>query len=140
MAENQTRPTKASVTTFLNSISDPTRRADGKTLVKLMKKATGQKPIMWGPAIVGFGRCHYKYASGREGDMPLASFSPRKAATVLYMNLRFREAKSLLARLGKHKGTGKVCLYVPKLADVNQEVLEEMIVKSAETMRAQYPD
>ncbi|HUQ49652.1 MAG TPA: DUF1801 domain-containing protein [Terriglobales bacterium] len=140
MADIQTQPTKASVATFLNSIADSTRRADGKALAKIMQKVTGQKPVMWGPAIVGFGRCHYKYASGRAGEMPLASFSPRKAATVLYVSMRSTEAKSLLGKLGKHKVGGKSCLYVPKLADVNKEVLARLIVRSAETIRAKYPD
>ena len=138
MAENKTQPTKTSVTSFLNTISDPVRKADGKALVKLMRKASGKKPTMWGPAIVGFGRYHYKYASGREGDMPLVGFSPRKSATVLYLQLGFREAKGLLARLGKYKATGKVCLYVPKLEAVDQEVLAELVVKSMKAMRAKH--
>ncbi len=84
MADNQTKPTKVSVTAFIDAITDDARRADAKALVKLMKNATGEKAAMWGPSIVGFGSYHYKYESGREGDMPVVGFSPRKAATVLY--------------------------------------------------------
>src|ERR1019366_8826989 len=87
---------------FIQAITDETKRADAKALVKLMQSATGEKPKMWGPSIVGFGSYHYTYDSGREGDMPLAGFSPRKAATVLYGVTGFGEAKDLLAKLGKH--------------------------------------
>src|SRR6266852_428473 len=90
MAENKTKPTKVSVSAFINAIADPTKRADAKALVKLMQNVTGEKPKMWGPSIVGFGSYHYTYDSGREGDMPLIAFSPRKAATVLY-NLSYAE-------------------------------------------------
>jgi hypothetical protein len=139
MAENQTRPTKLSVTAFINALTDPIRRADAKTLVQLMKRATGEKPVMWGPAIIGFGSYHYKHDSGREGDMPLACFSPRKAATVLYMNSGLRGFEPLLAKLGKHSG-GNVCLNIRKVADVDQEVLETMVVKSIAILRERYPD
>jgi len=84
MAENKTKPTETSVAAFIDGLLDQTRRGDAKALVKLMASATGEKPTMWGPSIIGFGSCHYKYDSGREGDMPIAAFSPRKAATVLY--------------------------------------------------------
>jgi len=94
MAENKTKVTKLSVTAFIAAVADPTRRADARALVKLMKSATGEKPKMWGPSIVGFGSYHYKYESGREGDMPLIGFSPRKTATALYnmADSRFRDA------------------------------------------------
>ena len=84
MAENKTKPTQLSVTAFINAITDPARRLDAKTLVKMMQEASGEKPQMWGPSIIGFGSYHYKYESGREGDMPIVAFSSRKAATVLY--------------------------------------------------------
>ena len=126
MAENKTKPSKLSVTAFINAVSDPTRRADAKTLVKLLQRATGEKPQMWGPSIVGFGSYHYKYESGREGDMPIVGFSPRKAATVLY---GVAGARDLLPKLGKHT-TGKGCLYIKKLADVDPQTLECLIVKS----------
>jgi hypothetical protein len=128
MAENKTKPTELSVAAFIDTLTDVGRRADAKTLVKLMQSAAGQKPKMWGPSIIGFGSYHYKYESGREGDMPIIAFSPRKAATVLYGVTGFREAEALLAKLGKHK-TGEGCLYIKKLADVDQDVLEALMVK-----------
>jgi hypothetical protein len=138
MAENKTVPTNQSVAAFVATIADQTRRADAKALIKLMSAATGEKPKMWGPAIIGFGRYHYVYESGREGDMPLIGFSPRKAATVLYIQTGFDDFKALLARLGKHT-TGGVCLYIKKLADVDQTVLREIVIKFYAATRARYP-
>src|SRR5580698_545929 len=135
MADNKTKPTKLSVVEFVDAVADETRRADAKTLVKLMRSATGEKPAMWGPAIIGFGSSHYKYESGREGDMPLVGFSPRKAASVLYNVTASGDCKALLAKLGRH-ATGKGCLYIKKLADVDQQVLKAMLVKSAAAARA----
>jgi Domain of unknown function (DU1801) len=100
-----------------------------------MQSAGGEKPKMWGPSIIGFGSYHYTYDSGREGDMPLISFSPRKAATVLYNMTGFSGAEALLAKLGKHT-TGGGCLYTKKLSDVDQQVLEALVVKSLAAMRA----
>jgi hypothetical protein len=134
MADNKTKPTKLSVAAFIDALTDPTRRADAKALVKLMQSAAGEKPKMWGPSIIGFGSYHYKYESGREGDMPVIAFSPRKAATVLYGLIGLSEAAALLARLGKHT-TGKGCLYIKKLADVDQQVLEALVIKSVAAMR-----
>jgi hypothetical protein len=128
MAENKTKPTEVSVSTFVDGIEDEGRRADAKTLIKLMQSATGQKPKMWGPSIVGFGTHHY-YESGREGDMPIACFSPRKSELVLYSMMGFDGAEALLSKLGKHK-TGKGCVYIKRLADVDHKVLEKMIQKS----------
>jgi hypothetical protein len=135
MAENKTKPTKSSVPAFMDAITDQARRADAKALVKLMQTASGEKPKMWGPSIIGFGSYHYTYDSGREGDMPLVGFAPRKAATVLYGMIGFKGAETLLAKLGKHS-TGKGCLYIKKLADVDQQVLTAMVVKSVAAMRA----
>src|ERR1035441_4792069 len=101
MADNKTKPTKLSVAAFIHALTDETKRADAKALVKLMQSATGEKPKMWGPSIIGFGSYHYTYESGREGDMPLAGFSPRKAATVLYGMTGFSDCGVLLANLGK---------------------------------------
>src|SRR6266436_1255497 len=129
MADNQTKPTKASVAAFINALTDQTKRADAKVLVKLMQNVTGEKPKMWGPSIIGFGSYHYTYDSGREGDMPLIGFSPRKPATVLYGMTGYSHSGALLAKLGKHT-TGKGCLYIKKLADVDQKVLETLVVKS----------
>ena len=137
MAENKTKPTKLSVAAFIDALTDQTRRADAKALVKLMQSATGEKPKMWGPSIIGFGSYHYTYESGREGDMPVVGFSPRKAATVLYGVTGFGGSEALLAKLGKHT-TGKGCLYIKKLADVDQKVLEALVVKSVAAMRARH--
>jgi hypothetical protein len=138
MADNKTKPTKLSVTAFTNALTDPTRRADAKALVKMMQSAAGEKPKMWGPAIVGFGSYHYTYDTGREGDMPLIGFSPRKVAMVLYIMTGFSDSEALLAKLGKHT-TGKACLYIKKLADVDQKVLETLLVKSIAAIRARHP-
>ena len=134
MAENKTKPTKVIVTAFVASIADPTRRADAKLLVELMQKASGEKAQMWGPSIIGFGSCHYKYESGREGDMPIVGFSPRKAATVLYNVSSFTGSKGLLSKLGKHQ-TGKGCLYIKKLSDVDPQALQALVVKAVAAAR-----
>jgi len=138
MAENKTKPTKLSVAAFIDALADPARRADAKTLLKLMQSAAGEKPKMWGPSIIGFGSYHYRYDSGREGDMPIIAFSPRKAATALYGMTGFSDAAAFLAKLGKHK-TGKGCLYIKKLADVDQKVLQTLILKSVAAKRADHP-
>jgi hypothetical protein len=135
MAENKTKPTRQNVAAFIDALTDPTRRAEAKALIKLMQSATGEKPEMWGPSIIGFGSYHYRYDSGREGDMPLIGFSPRKAATVLYNMTGFSGSEALLAKLGKHT-TGKGCLYIKRLADADQKVLEALTVKSVAAMRA----
>jgi hypothetical protein len=135
MAVNQTRPTEVSVTAFVDALTEPTRRLEAKAVIKLMKNATGEKPKMWGPSIIGFGTHHYKYESGREGDTVLVGFSPRKPATVLYGVIGFKDAAKLLAKLGKHT-TGKGCLYIKNLSEVDQKVLEELIVKSVAARRA----
>ena len=137
MADNKTQPTKLSVAAFIDGLTDQTRKADAKALVKLMQSATDEKPTMWGPSIIGFGSRHYKYDSGREGDMPVVGFSPRKAATVLYSLMGFSGSEALLAKLGKHT-TGKGCVYLKKLADVDQKVLEEMVAKSVAASRARH--
>jgi hypothetical protein len=135
MAVNKTRPTEVSVTAFVDALTEPTRRLEAKAVIKLMKNATGEKPKMWGPSIIGFGTHHYKYESGREGDTVLVGFSPRKPATVLYGVIGFKDAAKLLAKLGKHT-TGKGCLYIKNLSEVDQKVLEELIVKSVAARRA----
>ena len=135
MADNKTKSTKSSVAAFIDALTDPVRRSDAKALIKVMQNATGEKPRMWGPSIVGFGSYHYRYGSGREGDMPLISFSPRKAAMVLYSMLDHGEAKTLLAKLGRH-ATGKGCLYIKKLAEVDRTVLETLIKNAVAHQRA----
>jgi hypothetical protein len=129
MAEPKTKPTKASVKAFLDGVSDEARRKDCLTVMKIMKRATKAEPKMWGTSIVGFGSYHYKYASGREGDWPLTGFSPRKQAMTLYIMPGFKRYEPLMQKLGKYK-TGKSCLYVKKLADVDLDVLEELIQQS----------
>ena len=126
MPENKTKATTLSVTAYIDSLSDPTRRSDAKELVRLMQRGSGEKPKLWGTSIVGFGSYHYRYDSGREGDAPLIAFAPRKAALVLYGMLSHSEAKALLAKLGKHT-TGKGCLYIKKLSEVDKNVLETLI-------------
>jgi hypothetical protein len=135
MADNKTKPTSLSVAAFIDALTDQTRRADAKALVKLMQSATGERPKMWGPSIIGFGSYHYTYDSGREGDMPVVAFSPRKAATVLYGIAGRSGSEASLAKLGKHT-TGKGCLYIKKLADVDQRVLETLVVQAVAAMRA----
>lgn len=124
-----TTPNKASVTKFINAVENDTRRKDAKTLLALMKKVTGDKAVMWGPSIIGFGEYHYKYDSGREGDFMLVGFSPRKANTVLYVLGSLDKNDPLLKKLGKYK-RGVSCLYVNKLEDVDMSVLEKLIRKS----------
>jgi hypothetical protein len=103
MAPNKTKPTKISVTAFVNALAEPTKRSDAKALIGLMKRATGEEPKMWGPSIIGFGTHHYKYESGREGDTLLVGFSPRKPATVLYGVMGSRNAQSLLTKFGGYR-------------------------------------
>ena len=135
MADNKTKPTELSVAAFLQSISDQAQRADAMELVKLMQSATDEKPKMWGGSIIGFGSYHYTYDSGRQGDMPIVGFSPRKAAIVLYGLRSASDAEEMLANLGKHT-TGKGCVYVKKLADVDHTVLKSMIVKAVAATRS----
>ena len=137
MAQNKTKPTAITITAFLSEIADEAKRADAKALVKLMQNATGEKPKMWGPSIIGFGSYHYVYESGREGDMPIIGFSPRKPALVLYGAIGFAGADALLTRLGKHS-VGKGCLYLKKLSDADQKVLETMIEKAVAATRAKH--
>ncbi len=134
MAENKTQKTGASVEAFVNSVENKRRREDGFALLELMKDVTGEQAEMWGPSIIGFGDYHYKYESGREGDFFLTGFSPRKQSLSLYIMAGFDEYDSLLGALGKHR-KGASCLYVNKLADVNMEVLRELIEKSVEQAR-----
>ena len=135
MLENKTKATKLSVSAYIDALTDPMRRSDAKELVQLMQRASGEKPRLWGPSIVGFGSYHYRYDSGREGDTPLISFSPRKSALVLYSMLGHSEAKALLAKLGRHT-RGKGCLYIKKLADVDTTVLERLIGNAVAHYRA----
>ncbi len=134
MAENKTKATDASVESFIGSLPEP-RQGDAKALVKLMQSVSRQKPKMWGASIIGFGSYHYRYDSGREGDMPLLCFSPRKAANVVY-NMGSAD-KALLDKLGKHALSGS-CLHIPKLSDIDAKVLKALFVKSFARMRVQH--
>ena len=134
----EAKKTKASVKAFLDAIEDPRSRKDCKAVAKIMREVTGAKAEMWGPNIVGFGRYHYKYASGREGDYFLTGFSPRKQATSVYIMAGFSGYDALMKKLGKYK-TGKSCLYIKKLSDVDEKVLEQLIRKSVAEMRKKYP-
>jgi len=133
MAELKTKPTGVAVDAFLEAVPNPQRREDGKALREMFERISGEPAVMWGPSIVGFGEYHYRYASGHEGDMCRIGFSPRSTELVLYIGATHPDGADLLARLGKHK-TGKGCLYVKQLSDVDREVLEQMI--AAEFKRA----
>ena len=129
MAELKTKQNDQSVDEFLQAIPDQRRRKDCYAVLELMKKVTSEEPKMWGDSIVGFGAYHYKYASGREGDWPVTGFSPRKQNLTLYITTGFEEYDDLLNKLGKYK-TGKACLYINKLEDVDLSVLQELVTKS----------
>jgi Domain of unknown function (DU1801) len=139
MAENKTQPTPASVEAFIDAVDHPGRREDARVALKLLSEVTGEAPVMWGPSIIGFGRYHYRYESGREGDAPLVGFSPRKANTVFYMAAYDDARGDFLNRLGKHK-SGQSCVYVNRLSDIDQDVLAEMARWSVEALKARYPD
>jgi Domain of unknown function (DU1801) len=139
MAEIKTKPTGVAVDQFLDAVPNPQRREDGKALRQTFERITGEPATMWGPSIVGFGSYHYKYDSGHEGDMARVGFSPRKAELVLYVLTEAGNQDALLARLGKHK-TGKCCLYIKKLSDVDEAVLEELIVGTLAYMNEKYPE
>ncbi|NKB43239.1 MAG: DUF1801 domain-containing protein [Alphaproteobacteria bacterium] len=137
MAENKTKATTASVSAFIKSVEHDKRRKDAQTIKKLMDKVTGWKAKMWGPSIVGYGQYHYKYDSGREGDYPITGFSPRKQALTIYIMPGFSAYDGLMAKLGKYK-TGRSCLYINKLEDVDIKVLETLIRKSVAFMKKKY--
>ncbi len=137
MAENKTKVTDQDPRDFVAAVEHPTRRADGEILLELMGRVTGCPPRMWGPSIIGFGRYHYRYESGREGDSMLTGFSPRKSNISVYILPGYDDFSEELSRLGKHK-IGKSCLYINKLADVDLTVLEEMVATSVAQMRSSY--
>ena len=134
MAELKTKRNKGDVDTFLNSVSDKKKRQDSFTVLELMRQVTGEEPEMWGDSIVGFGSYHYKYASGREGDWFVTGFSPRKQNLTLYIMSGFDEYDQLLVKLGKHS-TGKSCLYIKQIEDVDLDVLKKLVQKSVDYMR-----
>lgn len=135
MSDLKTQPTGKSVREFLDAIEDPARRADCKAVAKLMRRVTGSNARMWGDSIVGYGKYRYRYASGREGDWFLVGFSPRKNDLTLYVMSGFKGVEGVMKRLGKHR-TGKACLYIKKLEDVDFDVLEELVTRSVENKLA----
>ena len=129
MAENKTKPTDADVDAFIDAVGDERRRGEARTVLALMSEITGEQPAMWGPSMVGFGTVHYRYASGREGDMFAAGFSPRKAALTVYLTDGFDGREDLLERLGPHT-TGRACLYLKRLDAVDLDVLRALVESS----------
>lgn len=138
MADVKTKPTPTDVAAFIEAVENPVRRADAEAVCAMLERITGEPPKMWGPSIIGFGSYHYRYDSGREGDMCRLGFSPRKAELVLYILTGEPDEAGKLARLGKHK-TGKSCLYIKKLAEVDMVVLEEIARDALSHMNRKYP-
>lgn len=139
MAELKTKPTEISVEAFIDAVEDPVRRADAMKVHAMLARITGAPARMWGPTIIGFGEYHYTYDSGHGGVMCRLGFSPRKAELALYLLTGAPEQADQLARLGKHR-RGKSCLYVRKLADVDEKVLEELATGALAYMNAKYPE
>lgn len=137
MAELKTKPTGQDANAFLDSIGDERKRREALTILMLMEKLTESKAQMWGPSIIGFGRYHYRYASGREGDWFLTGFSPRKQNLTVYIMSGFTRYDELMAGLGKYK-TGKACLYINKLTDIDIKVLEALITESVAYLKSKY--
>jgi hypothetical protein len=131
----KTTETKSSVSAFIKQIPDAQRQKDAKVIIDIMQKQSGFPPKMWGPAIIGFGTYHYKYESGHEGDAPLIGFSPRKAEFALYLSSAFEKRDEMLKQFGKHK-TGKSCIYVKKIEDINIDVLKKMVAASLKYSKA----
>lgn len=138
-SENKTKPTEVDPKDFVAAVEPEKKRADAESLLDLFNRVTGLQPKMWGPSIIGYGRYHYKYESGREGEFMLTGFSPRKANLSVYIlpGYRFGDMQEKLSRLGKHK-LGKSCLYINKLADVDMDVLEEIVRDGVDYMRENY--
>ena len=133
MAANKTKPSRVAPTSFIAAVANAQQRSDANELVAMMRKLTGEPPKMWGPTIVGFGTCRYVYESGRQGEICLIGFSPRKPSLVLYLGDALQDA-SLMSRLGKYKA-GKGCLYIKTLDDVDRGVLRDLIAKAIENRR-----
>jgi hypothetical protein len=138
MSKLKTKPTEVSAESHIAAITKEEQRNDARTLLALMRRVTRQEPRMWGPSIVGFGSYHYKYASGHEGDSALAGFAVRGSDLVVYTAADLEGRDALLAKLGKHK-TGKVCVYIRRLADVDLKVLETLVTRSVAETRRRYP-
>jgi hypothetical protein len=138
MAENKTKPTRASVADYIKARANTQQQADCRELMAMLKRITGKQPKMWGPSIVGYGSCTYTYDTGRSGEMPLAGFAIRGRELVVYLLPYQTGQKTLLSKLGKHS-MGKSCLYFKQLADLDKSVLEKLVVSSIEGMQRRYP-
>lgn len=138
MAENKTKPTEVSVNDFLAAVEHPTRRADALRLDRIFREVTGWEPKMWGGSIVGYGRYHYRYDSGREGDFLATGFSPRMKNLVIYIMPGYGNFSSILDRLGRHK-LGKSCLYVTRLDNLDEAALRRLIAAGIEDLAKKYP-
>lgn len=137
MSGNKTRPTDQSVEAFIDSLDDQQKIADSYSLIDLMKEVTGCEPKMWGPSIIGFDQYHYKYESAREGDFLKVGFSPRKREFSIYIMSGFKKHEELMKKLGKHR-TGKSCLYVKRLEDINLDVLRDLVQESVRLVNEKY--
>jgi hypothetical protein len=138
MARNKTTETENSIIDFINTAPDEAKRKDAFELLEIMQEVTGFEPKMWGSGIIGYGKYHYRYESGHEGDAPLAGFSPRKDAISLYLTSSFEDKQELLSKFGKHKA-GKGCIYIKKLTDIDLEILKSMISASVKEIQKLYP-
>jgi hypothetical protein len=138
VSKPKTKPTEVSAESHIFAIKNEEQRDDAQTLVALMRKVTRQEPRMWGPSIVGFGSYHYRYASGHEGDSALAGFAARGRELVVYIAEHFEGRDVLLAKLGEHR-TGKVCVYIRRLANVDLKVLEQLVTRSVADTKSRYP-
>lgn len=137
--ELKTKETDHSVVEFIEAVESPKKREDAYRLLDLFTETTGFEAKMWGPSIIGFGSYHYKYATGHEGDAPLVGFSPRKAKISLYFATGDPGREDLLKQFGKHT-SGKACIYINKLADVDEEILKQLIVQSVSFLEKTYPN
>lgn len=135
--QNKTQPTTVSAKDFLSKLKNEQQRKDSETLIRLMRKISGKAPVMWGPSIVGFDKVHYKYESGREGDMSALGFSPRSTALTVYLIDGTSKYKELLSKLGSHK-TSTVCVYIKRLSDINIAILEKILTLSYQYAMSQY--
>lgn len=139
MAKTKTAETSVDVNKYVATIANEKRRTDAFALIEIFRSVTGFEPKMWGPTIIGFGKYHYKYESGHEGDAPLAGFAPRKDALVLYMATEFKDREALLSQLGKRKSS-KACIYVKKLEDLDVKILRKIVRNSMAHAQKLYPD
>tara|TARA_R110002124_G_scaffold177387_1_gene345396 strand:+ start:960 stop:1385 length:426 start_codon:yes stop_codon:yes gene_type:complete len=137
-SENKTQPTEIDPEAYIATVEHKVRQADARVLLEMMRRLSGEEPRMWGPSMIGFGAYHYRYESGREGDFMRTGFSPRKSGQVIYIMPGYANYTLILDRLGKFK-EGKSCLYITKLADVDMDVLEELIQAGLDDMARKYP-